>query len=237
MKSLGLDPSLRAYGWCVYDSEASRQKDRLVASGHEGTLSSTVPVARFVHFRALVKDLLKRFRVGVVGIESPAYDAGPFQSIHFGLMMYSLEAVFERRLDCVLFDPATVKLLVGRGNATKQDVQRYVQADRMCPDPVQADEADAYCIAKFATRFSELQAGAVSPDELSLRERAVFLERRRKKKGLDGSVSFRRSAHVFRENSRFFRFSQVPPGNVELPQKSAIRPELLRWLEEGAGKL
>ncbi len=231
MRSLGIDPSLRSYGWCVYDSGAERERERLVASGHEGTLPSTVPVARFMHFRAMVRDLLSRFRVDVVGIESPAYGGGPFSEAHFGLMMYTLEAVFERRVDCVLFDPVTVKLLTGSGSATKSDIQRFVQTDRMSPEVVQSDEADAYVIGKFSARFLESFSGALSPEDLTDKERRVFIERKRRVKTLVGT-KVRRVAHAFRENSRFFQFSRVPEGSVDLPEKSAISQPLVRWLEE-----
>ena len=145
MRVLGLDPSLRSYGWCVYDSDAIKPRNRLIASGHYGTLSDVVPVARFMHFRTMVKNLLRTYFVNVVGIESPAYGKGPFSEVHFGLMMYSLEAIFEVRKDCILFDPVTLKLMsTGRGNASKTDMQKSVQLDTMNPELIQSDEADAY---------------------------------------------------------------------------------------------
>jgi len=234
VRVLGLDPSLRSYGWGVYDSDAGRSRERLVESGHEGTLSDLVPVARFMHFRSLVADLLRRFSVDAVGIESPAYGGGPFSETHFGLMLYSLEAVFEARKDAVLFDPVTVKLMAaGKGDASKSDMQKAVQMDTMSPDPVQSDEADAYCVARHAARFMLLKSGALAPESLSPGEKRVFLERRRKKKSRipGGEAVVKRTAHVFRENSRFFTFSSVPPGNVKLPEKSMIDPSLLSWLE------
>jgi Holliday junction resolvasome RuvABC endonuclease subunit len=232
MRALGLDPSLRAYGWCVFDSGASARRGRRVASGHEATLPQTVPEARFMHFRAMVADLLRRFNVDVVGLESPAYGGGAFSENHFGLMMYSREAVFGARKDLVLFDPATLKYLTGYGSqASKQDVQRFVQLDTMDPQPIQNDEADAYCAAMFAARFMSVRGGELGPDSLSKFEKRVFLLRTKKvKRALGGSV-IRRTAHVFRENSRFFAFSKVPPGEVSLPDKDAIDPALLSWLE------
>lgn len=218
----------------MYDSSAERPRDRLVASGHEGTLSDVVPVARFMHFRSMVEELLRRYAVDVVGLESPAYGGGPFSETHFGLMMYSLEAVFEVRKDCVLFDPVTLKsMAAGSGNASKAEMQRAVQLDTMNPDPIQSDEADAYCVARQAARFMMLRAGELGPDDLSPKERRVFLERkRRRKKVLGKAVTVKRTAHIFRENSRFFTFSSVPAGDVKLPDKSMINPGLLNWLEE-----
>lgn len=230
MLTLGLDPSLRAYGWCVYNSNAP-PKLRRVASGHEGTIPLTVPVARFIHFRSLVSDLLRRFEVEAVGIESPAYSGGPFSENHFGLMMFSLEAVFQRRKDCVLFDPTTLKHLVGKSTFTKSDIQRHVQLDTMSTTTIDNNEADAYCIAKFCARFSEVKNGKLRPDDLTLNEKSVFLTRSKKRKRMDGSLSIQKTAHVFRENSRFFQFSKVPIGDVSLPDKSAMNGSLIDWLE------
>lgn len=230
MRVLGLDPSLRSYGWAIYDSLA-QPRDRKVASGHEGTLSSTVPVVRFIHFRALVKSLLQRFPVDTVGIESPAYGGGAFSERHFGLMMFSLEAIFEARKNCVLFDPTTLKFLVAKGSAVKTDMQRFVQLDTMNTRVINNDEADAYCIGREAARFCLTRLEKLKPEELSPNEQSVFLTRNRKKKLLDGTVSKKQTAHIFRENSRFFEFSKVPQGSVALPDKSAISQELLDWLE------
>ena len=235
MRVLGLDPSLTAYGWAIHDDEQTGLKRRL-ASGHEGTLSTTVPVVRFMHMRALVSSLLKRHEVSAVGIESPAYQAGPFQRIHFGLMMYSIESIFEKRLDCVLYDPATLKLLTKgdpakrKGTMAKMDMQRAVQIDTMDANPIDNNEADAYLIAKYTARFSRFRNGTLDPSDLEPSERRVFLERSRRVKTMRGVVR-KRVAHVFRENSRFFSFSQIPQGSVSLPSKSEVDPEILAFLE------
>jgi Holliday junction resolvasome RuvABC endonuclease subunit len=231
MLSLGLDPSLKGYGWCVYDSDAIPQLKR-VASGHESTLPSTVPVARFMHLRALVNSLLQKFDVKIVGIESPAYSGGPFSETHFGLMMFSLEAIFEKRKDCVLFDPTTVKHLIGKSTFSKSDIQKYVQIDTLSTYQIDNNEADAYCIAKFASRFLNFKNGKTKVEELTLNELSVFLTRTKKKKrSASGIPVIQKTGHIFRENSRFFQFSQVPSGSVSLPNKSNIDQNLVKWLE------
>lgn len=230
MLTLGIDPSLTAYGWCVYDDNAS-PRFRIVASGHEGTLPDTVPVVRFMHFRALVAKLLRTYDVGLVGMESPAYSGGPFSEKHFGLMMFSLEEIFKSRKDCVLFDPTTLKYLIGNSKYGKSDMQKFVQLDTLCSGVIDNNEADAYCIAREASRFRLLASGKISPDSLTPNEQSTFLTKNRKKKRTDGRVVVQRTAHVFRANSRFFEFSRVPQGSVSLPDKASINPDLLSWLE------
>jgi Holliday junction resolvasome RuvABC endonuclease subunit len=234
MRVLGLDPSLRSYGWAIHDDEKTGMARR-VASGHEGTLSSSVPVCRFMHFRALVASLLNRYSVDLVGIESPAYQAGPFQRIHFGLMMYSSESVFEKRLDFVLYDPATLKMLAKgdpkkHGTMSKIDMQRKVQLDTMDPTTIDNNEADAYLVSLFAARFMRLKKGDIKPTDLTKSESSVFLERSRRVKTMSGVVT-KKVAHVFRENSRFFQFSAIPTGQIALPAKSGINPDIISFLD------
>jgi Holliday junction resolvasome RuvABC endonuclease subunit len=234
MLSIGFDPSLRAYGWAVHDDSVKGLKRR-VSSGHEGTLPSTVPVARFLHFQAMVKDLLGKHDVDVVGIESPAYEAGPFQSIHFGLMMFSLVPIFEARKDVVMFDPSTLKYLARedpakKGAMGKLDMQRKVQVDTMDTKVIDNNEADAYLVAKFAARMKSLATGLIRPGDLTGTELRAFVERTKSVKSGLGRKK-KRVGYAFRENSRFFRFSQVPRGSVSLPSKSGINPDVLTYLE------
>jgi len=238
LRSLGLDPSLRGFGWAVFDNQATGT-ERRISSGHEETFPSTVPVARYVHYRSLVKRLLNTFEPDVVGIESPAYGAGPYQTVHHSLMMFCLEAIFESRKDVVLFDPATLKSLVRgrksvRGLVTKLDMQKFVQFDTNDSELIDNNEADAYCISYFSTRFMSLKNGLLSPDMLSDNELRVFLEKTKKVKTLKGTANIK-IAHIFRENSRFFEFSKIPEGRIDLPKKTDINTNLLSYLESCEG--
>lgn len=235
MISLGLDPSLTSYGWALHNSEETGKK-RLISSGHDGTPSTTVPVVRFIQFRNLVKKIIsKEPNVEIIGIESPAYSGGPFQSIHFGLMMYAFEACFEERKDIVLFDPSTLKFLakekkLNKTKMEKFDMQRYVQLDTLNSKSIDNNEADAYIVAKFASRFLKFKRGEIQPTDLTENERSVFLERKKKVKTLSGS-KIKRIGHIFRENSRFYEFSRIPQGSVDLPEKKLVKKELLDFLE------
>lgn len=233
MISLGLDPSLRSFGWALVNTSLKGQSRR-VDSGHESTLSSTCQPARYLHLQQLVRDLINKYqKIDVIGIESPAYSAGPFQSIHHSLMMFSLAEIFLARKDCVLFDPSTREYLIRngkKGKLNKSDVQRFVQLDTMDPISLQNDEADAYVIGFFAARFLELRRGLIKPQDLSPAEAQKFLYMTKQKKTPIGKRLIK-TAHLFRENKRFFDFSRVPFGTITLPERSEMNPDILKYVE------
>lgn len=235
MITLGLDPSLRAYGSSIVNTDAIGL-ERRIASAHYGTLSSSVPVARFIHFQSIVKDLIEKYKPDAVGIESPAYGGGPFQTVHFGLMMFSLVPIFEARVDCVLFDPATLKLLakedpkLKKGLMGKLDMQRRVQLLTNDPHIIDNNEADAFLVAYYTARLIGLIKGEIKPEELTPSEKQVFVLRTKKVKTIKGT-KIRRIGHVFRANSRYFEYSKVPVGDIALPKKSEISKEIIEFLE------
>jgi Holliday junction resolvasome RuvABC endonuclease subunit len=234
MIAIGLDPSLRSFGWAVIDT-SSKGLQRRIASGHCVTVSSDCQPARYLHLQQLVRNVIQKFpQTEIVGIESPAYSAGPFQTIHHSLMMFSLAEVFLARKNCVLFDPATREYLIrnGRkGKIGKLDIQRYVQLDTLDSTLIQNDEADAYVIGLFAARLTELRRGIIKPSDLTPAETQKFLLMTRRKKTLKG-IKINKTAHIFRSNSRFYDFSQVPINSMALPQKDSISPNLLAFIDK-----
>ncbi len=235
MLALGLDPSLRSYGCAVVEYHPSKSISKRIFSSHSGTLSNVVLPVRFLHVQSMVSDLLHRYPdVEVVGIESPAFDAGPFAFLHYGLILFSMVSIFEARKDLVLFDPATVKSLIYPGKKTaevnKLDMQRFVQQDTMELKQINNDEADAYCIARSACRMKMLKLGILSPEDLNPGELKKFVTNTKKTKGKLGR-HVKKSAQIFRENKLFYDFSKVPAGSVNLPEKSAIPKVILDYLE------
>lgn len=232
MISLGIDPSLRAFGWCIYTN--SDDVHVIIDSGHEESFKSDVPVARYTQFRALVESLIAKYDPDCIGIESPAYDAGPFQSIHFALMMYCLEAAFEARKDVVLFDPATVKFLAkrkaGKSIFGKTEMINHVKQDIPTLSSIDNNEADAYVVAKYASRFFLLRLSKIEISDLEENETKVFVGRTKTVKR-DNSSYQKRVAHLFKENQRYFSFSKIPRGSIKLPKISQIDPSIVNFLE------
>lgn len=235
MKTLGLDPSLTAFGWAIYDSNAVGLARR-VASGHEKTLPSQVSVTRYMHFRSLVCRLIKEYGPQRVSIESAVLDGSPFSPIHYGLVLFCLEAVFDARIDVVLFDPSTLKSLISghlgaKRKMFKSDMQNFVKLNTMDSNIIHDGEADAYCLAFEGDRFFNTISGNIDISKLNESEIRTFISKKKMVKTLKGKVA-RNTSHAFRENSRWYNFSKIPRGDVYLPEKSAVHTDLLTFLDQ-----
>ncbi len=235
MISIGIDPSLRGFGWAIHDSE-KEGRSRLVKSGHEYIDSKIVPVVRYMLAQNIVRRLVERYRPECAGIESPAYNAGPFQTIHHTLMMFCLVPIFENRIDCALFDPETLKNIVkGKENIKivmdKTEMQRMVKIDTKSSIPINDNEADAYLLAKHSCRLFKVMDGNIEISELSETELKYFITKSKKVKTKKGT-KVKKTGHVFKENLRFFKFSKVPAGDICLPDKSDVNLDIVNFLSD-----
>lgn len=214
MITLGLDPSLTGFGWCVHRSDVVGRK-RVVAKGQVSTSAKKVFVWRYMYLRAAILHLLDAFpQVENVGVESPPFGE-QFSEGLYGLFVYVNEAMFLRRKDVVYFDPARVKLFakmdasVRRGRMDKTDMIEAAKAETKIKR-WNNNEADAYIIARSAARFWEFLAGSLSEDELVPSEKSIFLKAHEITRGpRKGKVI--KSGLIFKEGDRFHLFSQVKP--------------------------
>jgi len=212
MITLGLDPSLRGFGWCVHDSDAEG-RDRVIAKGRWKTTSKQIFVERYIELRAHVGRTLDEYPgIQAVGVESPSYGE-LFSSGLYGLFLVVNEAIYVRRKDVVYFDPLTVKMLakedptIRKGKMFKSDMVDAAKADAG-GGRWNADEADAYLIARFAARFWELLEGKISEDDLTPSEHQAFVKIHTFTRGVKKGLTVKLGA-AYKENQRFFRFSQL----------------------------
>jgi len=181
-------------------------------------------VSRYMYLRDCIGRTLDEFpKVQIVGVESPPFGEQWSEGL-YGLFVYVNEAVYTRRRDVVYFDPLTVKLLakedptVRKGKMFKADMVALAKADTGIVR-WNADEADAYHIARFSARFLQVLDGHIDEDVLLPAERHVFL--RQKVVLRSGKTAVIKSATnplegrakglgtVFKENKRFYRFSKL----------------------------
>jgi hypothetical protein len=215
MISLGFDPSITGYGWCIHDSEAIGRA-RIVEKGLFSTSARTVFVKRYMDFRDMLTKLLGDHpEVECIGIESPVYGE-QWSPGAYALFVYTNEVVYRFRKDVVYFDPGTVKMLAKldprtrKGKMFKADMVAAAKADTGITGRFNHNEADAYHVAKFAARFFLRLDEKITDDDLTPSERLAFVKQHKMTKGERAGETVYHGA-IFKENSRFFRFSKLEP--------------------------
>jgi len=211
---LGCDPSLTGFGWCVHDSQALGL-DRVLAKGRWSTTSSEIWVERYVALRGHLITLFHSMpQIEKVGVESPPFGEQSSELLYALFLMVN-EAVWMNRRDVVYFDPVTVKMLtkvdpsLRKGKMHKSDMIEAAKADTGIKK-WNADEADAYHVARFSARFWELHAGVISLDDLSPAEHRAFAREHTFTRGERAGETVRYGA-LFKEGKRFYLFSKLDP--------------------------
>jgi Holliday junction resolvasome RuvABC endonuclease subunit len=216
MISLGFDPSITGYGWCIHDSEAEGPA-RILAKGLFSTSAKTVFVKRYMDFRDMLTKLLADHpEVECIGIESPVYGE-QWSPGAYALFVYTNEVVYTHRKDVVYFDPGTVKMLAKldpkarKGKMFKADMVAAAKVDTGITGRFNHNEADAYHVARFAARFFLRLDEKITNDDLTPSEYRAFAKVRTLKRGERAGETVYCGA-IFKENSRFYRFSKLMDG-------------------------
>lgn len=217
MITLGLDPSLTGFGWCVHRSDVVGPA-RVIAKGVWMTPASRVFVWRYMFLRESVQQLVDAYpEIESVGVESPPFGELWSEGL-YGLFLYVVEALFSRRKDVVFFDPMTVKRLakmdpsVRQGTMDKRDMIGAARAETKIKR-WNHNEADAYLIARSAARFWEYQQGLLEREELTPSEVITFHRIHVFKQGPRAGTEEHRGL-LFKEDDRFFRFSILGSNDV-----------------------
>ncbi len=224
MHTLGLDPSLRNFGWAVHNSEGVG-KSKCVERGRFRTQGHQFPdeVDRYLFLRSELQGLLKRLAPIRVGIEHPIFGDSYSEGM-YALFMFSLEALKMSRVDVVFFAPPQVKSLareiLDRPKTWTMDKPDMVEAARKdaAGGIWDHNEADAYLIARSASRFWQLADGILPEKDLTPIERRTFVHIHQFVRGKRaGETEIRGILH--RESERFFRWSQNPCLTNPSPRK------------------
>jgi Holliday junction resolvasome RuvABC endonuclease subunit len=96
---LGLDPSLRAFGWTLIDENLS-----IVDKGLFSTEADIIFVDRYIYLREQLRTLIQSCKEKTdhlqVGIESPIFN-DLYSEGMYGLFLYSNEALKLEKMDVV----------------------------------------------------------------------------------------------------------------------------------------
>jgi Holliday junction resolvasome RuvABC endonuclease subunit len=215
---LGLDPSLRNFGWVLIKDDGT-----FMDKGMMSTSAKTMFVQRYIDLREGLKEIVQKVRAEHpeetlrVGIESPIFN-DLYSEGMYGLFLYSNEALMLEKADTVYLTPNQVKahahafldrpkgwkmLKADMVDAVKQATQGQPGATRW-----NHHQADAFWVAKAASRFWLLTEGEISVDDLSDLERKHFTSLEKYVKGKKAG-KVKRMGLTHKEDDRFFRWSNL----------------------------
>lgn len=216
MRVLGLDPSLTNFGWAVHDTAAEvGSRSRCENRGRFQTSAKTLFIDRYVEMRESLRALVRDVGPDAVGIEFPVFNDLWSEGM-YGLFLFSCEALKLERQDVVFWSPMQVKSHARESlNRPKIDGKQW-RMDK--PDMIDAakedtgggrwnhNEADAYLVARLASRFWLMQRDLIRERDLTSVERRFFLEIQKHVRGKKAGRTTLKGV-MYREDERFFRWS------------------------------
>ena len=210
---LGLDPSLRQFGWSLHDTEAEG-KDRCTGRGRFKTTAKDLFINRYTSMRSNLRLLIKAHQPDKVGIESPVFNDLWSEGM-YGLFLYCNEALYLERKDVVFLSPGQVKAsarsLISRPENWKMGKPDMVEAAKLDTGGKgrwNHNEADAYLVARQAGRFWKLFEGGLQETDLTDVERHQFLKMHTFIRGKKAGETVKKGIY-HREDDRFFLWSKT----------------------------
>jgi len=229
---LGLDPSLRAFGWVLMTDEA-----QYLDKGMMGTDADMIFVDRYIYLREGLREVIQKCKEAYptetlrVGIESPIFN-DLYSEGMYGLFLYSNEALKLEEVDTVFLTPNQVKahahLFLSRPRGWKMQKADMVEAAKKATEGQGAKawnhhQADAYWVGRTASRFWKLVNEEIALDELSELEAKHFISLERYVQGKKAG-RIKRMGITYKEDDRFFRWSDKKPAQ-DLVHPDDVQPD------------
>jgi Holliday junction resolvasome RuvABC endonuclease subunit len=209
VKILGLDPSLTSFGWAFYDTENGDLGER----GLFKTSSKQVFIDRYVQLRNSLQEVIQVHTPDRVGIEYPVFNDLWSEGM-YGLFLYSCEALRAEKMDVVFFTPMQVKAhareVLQRPKGWKMDKADMIEAAKTetgIKGKWNHNVADAFWVAKSASRFWQLYEGEIDVVDLTPPEKSQFTKIHTYVRGKKAGQTVK-SGLLHRENDRFFLWSE-----------------------------
>lgn len=216
---LGLDPSLRNFGWTLITDNGS-----FLDKGTMKTGTDMMFLQRYMYLRDELALLVSRLKNQYgekegtlrVGIESPIFN-DLFSEGMYGLFLYSNEALMSQKVDTVYLSPNQVKAhaldFMNRPKGWKMGKSDMVEAAKRATDGQGAKrwnnhQADAFWVARASARFWLLVEDQITEDDLSDLEKKHFSSLDRYVRGKKAG-RVKRMGIMHKEDDRFFRWSDL----------------------------
>ena len=209
MTTLGLDPSLTNFGWCLIADDGFTVSER----GRFQTNAKQIFIERYVYLREELRNLVKTHKPDYIGIESPIFN-DLYSEGMYGLFLFCNDVFLVEKQDAVFFTPPQVKShafdCLGRPKGWKMKKADMVEASKKKSNTNvrwNHNEADAYWVGVIAHRFWQFYKKEITLDDLSVKEKHQFARKhtytRGKKAGKTEATGL-----IYRQNDRFFTWSQ-----------------------------
>ncbi len=219
MRVLGFDPSLTNFGWALFNTELAAP-GQCVVRGRFQTSGKTLFVDRYTEMRSNVRAVIQQLEVKRIGVEYPVFKALYSEGL-YGLFLYTCEAMRSEKVDVVFFSPGQVKAharaFLERPDGWKMLKPDMVEAAKKAENrTMNHNEADAYWIARVASRFWLFHDGLLQPKDLTPLEAKQFLDVKKITRGKRAGETDV-TGILFREDERFFRWTEDDhgPGSEE----------------------
>jgi hypothetical protein len=214
---LGLDPSLRNFGWTLISDEGA-----FMDKGTMKTDTSTLFVKRYIDLRDGLMEIIKTLRSNHptetlrVGIESPIFN-DLYSEGMYGLFLYSNEALMLEKVDTVYLSPNQVKAhaadFLNRPKGWKMGKADMVDAAKKATEGQGAKrwnnhQADAFWVARASARFWLFIEGGIEKEDLTPLEKKHFTDFERYVRGKKAG-KVKRKGITHKENDRFFKWSET----------------------------
>ena len=212
MRVLGLDPSMRNFGWAIYDTEAEGL-NHCVGRGRFGTGSRDLFVGRYIALREKLVQLIQENPCDRVGIEYPIFSDFYSEGM-YALFMFCCEALLEVRKDVVFLANTQTKarvrkylrrpkgLKIGK-NDMRMAAKKHTGLTRWS-----GDTADAYWAAYVAARYWQFHDGMIFQSDLDEVELHQFTRTHTFKKGKKAGETEKKGI-IYRQGERFFLWSEM----------------------------
>jgi len=165
---LSIDPGCRNTGYSVTQEEKIIHLEAFVTKSTD----FYTPYYLREHYEK-IDELLTKFNPDLVALEGPSIASSNYQFAIGGLHgLYTL-TLYNLEIPCIIAPPAKwKKFVVGKGNATKQEISRAVKEKLSIESKLKQDVVDAIAINIFAIRALQLMQDKSSASKL---EEELFL--------------------------------------------------------------
>lgn len=213
MKVLGLDPSLREFGFAVFDEMVGEAP---VVRGRIRTEPAEFEdfIDRYVWIREEMRKLIREHQPDRIGIEHPVTGSSQSEAL-YALFYQLLEVIKLEKKDVVLVSPSQLKTWartkIKRPPTWKMEKVDMIEAAmKLANDSGKKwhdGEADAFLIARFSHRFWQHLDGVLVVKDLTSNEKHAFLERSWFTKGKNaGKMKY--AGIVHEEGEKFYQWSK-----------------------------